>query len=238
MMRRIQCAAAAIAVSAAFAAPVSAADLGPYRPATGPIETYVEPARMFSWRGFYAGLNGGYAWGDSDVTVVSGGGAGALEAIDPSGFLGGGQIGYNAQFGNFVIGAEADLQGGWVDGDTSGNIAGIGPVAASSELNWLSTVRGRVGFAGDRILIYATGGVAWADMDFAVTDGVTTLSGGDTLTGYALGAGVEWALANNWTAKAEYLYVDLDDVSLTGGGTTATFDNAFHTMRVGVNYKF
>lgn len=228
---------AALAGAVSTAA-VEAADLGPPRSLPAP-EAYMAPAGTFSWRGFYAGLNGGYAWGSGDPVIVTQGVAtGALDAIDPSGFFGGGQIGYNAQFGNFVLGAEADLQGGDISGSTSGNIAGIGATAASSEVNWLSTVRARAGFAADRVLLYATGGVAWADMDFSLSDGATTFSGNDTLTGYAVGAGVEWALGLNWTARAEYLYVDLEDAKFSGGGTAASFDNAFHTMRVGLNYKF
>lgn len=228
-------AALAVAVSTAGAL---AADLGPPRSLPAP-EAYVAPAGNFSWRGFYAGLNGGYAWGSGDPIIVTQGvTTGALDAIDPSGWFGGGQIGYNAQFGNFVLGVEADLQGGAIDGSTSGNAGALGPYTASSEVNWLSTVRARAGFAADRMLIYATGGVAWADMDFSLSDGATTFSGNDTLTGYAVGAGVEWALGLNWTARAEYLYVDLEDAKFSGGGTAASFDNAFHTMRVGLNYKF
>ena len=230
---------AALAVAASCAS-AAAADLGGARtpPVVEPFDTS-PPVRLFTWRGFYAGVNGGYAWGSGDATVINDGiNAGTLDAIDPSGFLGGGQIGYNAQFGNFVIGAEADLQGGWVDGSSAGVAGLVGPSSTSSDLNWLSTVRGRIGFAGDRVLVYATGGVAWADIDFTARTPLVTLSGGDTLTGYALGGGVEWALGTNWTARAEYLYIDLDDAKLTGAGTSATFDNAFHTMRVGLNYKF
>jgi outer membrane immunogenic protein len=222
-------------VFAAGCGSAAAADLGGSVYTPEPVDTS-PPVRLFTWRGFYVGLNGGYAWGSGDPTVISDGiNSGTLAAIDPSGFLGGGQVGYNAQFGNFVLGAEADIQGGWVDGDSTGNVVGFGAVSTSSDLNWLSTIRARAGFAADRMLIYATGGVAWADMDFTAG----TVSGGDTLTGYAVGGGVEWALGNNWTARAEYLYIDLDNASLTDAfGTTATFDNAFHTMRVGVNYKF
>lgn len=219
---------------AAMSTSASAADLGGYRADVEPADNS-PPVRLYSWRGFYVGVNGGYAWGSGDPTIVSNGiNTATLDAIDPSGFLGGGQLGYNAQFGNFVIGAEADIQGGWVDGDSAS-----GAFTTSSDLNWLSTVRGRIGFAGDRILIYGTGGVAWADMDFTASDGVTSFSGGDTLTGYAVGGGVEWMLTNNWTAKAEYLYVDLGDTTIRdGAGNSANFDNAFHTMRVGLNYKF
>ncbi|HRY07903.1 MAG TPA: porin family protein [Hyphomicrobiaceae bacterium] len=216
-----------------------AADLGPYRP-PAPPETYVERPSMFSWRGFYAGLNGGYAWGSGDSTFVNNGTvAGDLSSVDPDGWFGGGQLGYNAQFGNFVLGVEGDFQGTGVDGSKLDN---IGPVAfrTSNDMNWFSTLRARAGFAADRVLIYATGGVAWADVDFSLYDfsTATRFSGGDTLTGYTIGGGVEWALANNWTFKGEYLYIDLDDAKFHGGGTSANFDNAFHTVRFGLNYKF
>lgn len=238
-MRNVLFTSALVALATAVStATVEAADLGPPRSAPAP-EAYMEPVRGYSWRGFYVGLNGGYAWGSGDPIIVTQGvTTGALDAIDPSGFFGGGQIGYNAQFGNFVLGLEADLQGGDISGSTSGNAGALGPFAASSEVNWLSTVRARAGFAADRMLIYATGGVAWADMDFSLSDGATTFTGNDTLTGYAVGAGIEWALASNWTARAEYLYVDLEDAKFSGGGTAASFDNAFHTMRVGLNYRF
>jgi outer membrane immunogenic protein len=131
-----------------------------------PVDTS-PPVRLFTWRRFYVGLNDGYAWGSGDPTVISYSiNSGTLAAIDPSGFLGAGQVGYNAQFGNFVLGAEADIRGGWVDGYSAGNVVGFGEGSTSSDLNWLSAIRARAGFAADRMLIYATGGVAWADTDF------------------------------------------------------------------------
>ncbi len=231
-----------VASVAAFAtaSQALAADLGPYRP-PAPPETYVEPVSQFSWRGFYAGINGGYAWGSGDSTkvTITGTGSDTLSAVDPDGWIGGGQIGYNAQFGNFVLGVEGDIQGASISG-SSWETNALGPFRTTSDMNWFGTIRARAGFAADRVLIYATGGVAWADMDFSLYDvaGSTRYSGGDTLTGYAVGGGVEWALANNWTLKGEYLYIDLDDAKFHGGGTAATFDNAFHTVRAGLNYKF
>ena len=225
--------------------PAGAADLGPYRQPAAPV-VYDDAPAAYSWRGFYAGLNGGYAWGSEDPIVVTGGVAsGAMSAIDPDGWFGGGQIGYNAQFGNFVLGAEADLMGGNIEGTTTGVIgAPAFTAAAASELNWLSTIRARAGFAAGNVLVYATGGVAFADIDYALVgaDG-SVAAGGDTLTGYAVGGGIEWAFARNWTLKSEYMYVDLGDARINGvdgGGApiSASFDNAFHTVRAGINYKF
>ena len=223
----------------------TAADLGPYRPGPAP-EAFYEPPAEKTWRGFYVGINGGYAWGSNDPVIVTGGSAsGAMAAIDPEGWLGGGQIGYNAQFGRFVLGVEADMQGGNIEGTTAG-IIGAPPFAASasSELNWLSTIRARAGVSTGPVLLYATGGVAFADMDYALvgTDG-TIAAGGDTLTGYAVGGGLEWAFAPNWSLKSEYLYVDLGDARIAGvdgGGApiSASFDNSFHTIRAGLNYRF
>lgn len=232
-------------VVAGSVAPAGAADLGPYRQPSAPV-VYDDAPPAYSWRGFYAGVNGGYAWGSTDPVIVSGGAAsGAMAAIDPEGWLFGGQLGYNAQFGNFVLGAEADIQGGNVEGTTSG-IIGAPPFAAAagSELNWLSTVRARAGFAAGNMLIYGTAGVAFGDMDYALVgaDG-SVAAGGDTLTGYAVGGGLEWAFSRNWSLKSEYLYVDLGDARISGfdgGGApiTASFDNNFHIIRAGVNYKF
>lgn len=223
---------AALSVSAATL-PAHAADLGGYGTNVEPFDNS-PPVRLFQWHGFYAGINGGYAWGSTDAAIIDAGvHVNNVDSVDPSGFLGGGQIGYNLLFGNFLIGAEADLQGGWVDGHDRRGVD-----SASADLNWLSTIRARAGYAADKMLIYATGGVAWADMDYKANVSGHRFSDSDTATGYAVGGGIEWALASNWTAKAEYLYIDLDDTRISNAGDAADFDNAFHTMRIGLNYKF
>lgn len=244
MIRAIAFAALPALALTATTVSASAADLGPYTPRAEPAP-YVEAPAFYSWRGFYVGVNGGYAWGAGDPIIVSGGAAtGALSAIDPDGWLGGGQVGYNAQFNNVVLGVEADLQGGDVSGSSVGALANGSPAVASSELNWLSTVRLRAGLSADRVLFYVTAGGAWADLDYrlAAADG-TSFRGGDTLSGYTVGGGVEWALAPGWSAKAEYLYVDLGSTTIAGfdgagAPAAATFDNDFHIVRAGLNYKF
>ena len=117
---------------------------------------------------------------------------------DPSGFLGGAQIGFNWQTGAFVFGIEGDWS--WTNAD--GSIAS--PVALTTEHNWYGTATARVGYAVDNWLWYVKGGAAWLDADYTI--GGVTFS--DTRTGWTVGTGIEWALGPNWSAKLEYNYMD------------------------------
>jgi len=191
---------------------------------------------------------------------------------DNTGILGGGQIGYNWQAGTFVFGIEADIQG--MSNGNNNNIAGVVPVGGNAAVfvpggnnnsNWFGTVRGRLGIAYDRVLFYGTGGLAYGGGNsnagvvnyFApgniglVPDAVytSTNTNGNNNLGYSVGAGVEYAFTNNWTMKAEYLYVSLGKhtnlyVPTTGAapaGTSfsgANTSNRFSVVRVGLNYKF
>ncbi|WP_332119505.1 outer membrane protein [Azorhizobium caulinodans] len=197
-----------------FAAPAMAADLS--RPAPAMPASAVSAPPVFSWTGFYIGANTGYA---------SGSGKGSADALglDPDGWFGGGQVGYNYQFqNNMLVGLEADVQGGGIS-------AGNGPV--SSKLESFGTVRARLGYAVDRVLPYVTGGFAWGNNK--ITDFGTSQS--QTLTGWTVGGGVEYALTNNWTARAEYLYTDLGKADYKALGEAGV---AASTARLGVNYKF
>jgi outer membrane immunogenic protein len=196
-----------------------AADLGPYQPYTPPPAPEVRYETPSIWEGAYVGINGGYGWSNSNFT-------------DPEGGFGGGQIGYNWQRDRFVFGVEGDFQGG----DISGTAFDQFGDTARSDVNWFSTVRGRLGFASGPLLVYGTGGVAFADVDNRIhfTDGSVARDSG-TQTGYAAGAGIEWAFAPNWSAKAEYLYIGLGDDTLSSGDR---INNDFQTVRVGLNYKF
>jgi outer membrane immunogenic protein len=219
-----------------------AADLGPYRPAPRYEPTY-EPARHmpYSWRGFYMGVNAGYGWGDNAVGV-SGTTGGSSTSVNLDGWFGGGQVGYNAQFDQIVIGVEADLQAADIGESQSFTGANFGQ--ASADIGWFSTLRGRVGYAAGPTLLYFTGGLAFADVDYRVSggNGVNTfaMSSDKIETGYTLGGGLEWAFAPNWSLKSEYLYVDLGDETLTspGGTFSSNTDLDFHTVRVGLNYRF
>jgi outer membrane immunogenic protein len=194
-----------------------AADLGPYQPYAPPPAPEVRYESPAIWEGAYIGVNGG--WSDSNFT-------------EPEGGFGGGQIGYNWQRDRFVFGVEGDFQGG----DISGTAFDQFGDTARSDVNWFSTVRGRLGFASGTWLVYGTGGVAFADIDNRIhfIDGSVSRDSG-TQTGYAVGAGAEWAFAPNWSAKAEYLYLGFGDDTLPSGDR---INNDFQTVRVGLNYKF
>lgn len=219
---------AALGILAAGAA--SAADL-PSR--KGPVAAPYYPP-VFTWTGFYVGVNAGYAWGQIDST-----GLGVLNNgfDDPDGFTGGGQIGYNYQIGQWVIGAEADFQGADLKATAFDVASGF---RASNEINWYGTVRARVGYAFDRFLPYVTGGFAYGQVKNKLSGPLFTLSDDNTQYGWTLGAGLEYAFTNNLTAKIEYLYVDLDKESLTvpGGTFTSNVETKFSVVRAGLNYKF
>ena len=215
---------------------VLAADLGPYGPPPRYERDY-EPVReaALDWQGFYAGVNGGYAWGNDHAATLSGPGGGVTFGnLAPDGWFGGGQFGYNAQFNQLVLGVEADLQGG----DISDSTRGFGPTTANVDINWFSTVRGRIGYATGPALLYVTGGLAFADVDYNVTAPGVTLSKSDIKTGYVLGGGVEWAFDPNWSVKTEYLFVDLGSETVGNGTFASRTETDFHTVRVGLNYRF
>lgn len=204
------------------------------------------------WTGFYIGLSGGFA-GDKFTypLTVTGAPVSASADVTSGGLLVGGTIGYNYQFANnFVIGLEADWSWANVDGQVGLN-ATLGPIGigitAGSELESLGTLRARVGYSWNRLLVYGTGGFAWGKVNSGLSAGLgplaLTLSRGHNLTGWTVGAGAEYALTNNLSVKTEYLYTDLGDATLLNvavGGATVNLDieTKFHTVRAGLNYRF
>lgn len=173
-------------------------------------------AKSFSWTGVYAGLNAGYDFGTTSNSAK-----GVIGSVR-GGSLGG-TVGYNQQIQNFVIGAEGDLAAANVQGSTGSN---------SAKVNSIGTLRARAGFAADRALVYATGGYAGGQTK--VTNGT---AGSKWLNGYAIGGGLEYAFTNNISAKAEYLYTDLQpkNYGLTAVNSAGVKVNQ---VRTGVNYKF
>jgi outer membrane immunogenic protein len=267
----------------AFAQVASAADL----PLKAPPRA-AAPA-VFSWTGCYVGANLGGGWtkhhlatdappfppnliNDTARTAINNAG---LASLSHGGITGGGQVGCNWQpttagWSSLVLGIEGDLNG--IDGDVSRNTGNVvEPVSGRTVrsiddigVSWFATVRGRIGWAFDRLMIYGTGGAAFANVDaskrFAwdFTDGCPVVNGlnechvgrsSSTRIGWTAGGGVEWAFRDHWSAKAEYLYADLGDVSYStfnnapgfappGQVANHTVSTKLQVVRVGVNYRF
>lgn len=187
------------------------AEAADYYPRRAPY-TVQQPLNIYSWAGPYVGANIGYAWGDISNNAAS-----------PSGVAGGAQAGYNWQFGQWVVGIEGDIQG-----------TGASDTFAAWKFSnpWFGTLRGRAGFALNNILIYGTGGLAFGNVRAEVWD----LTESHTTAGWTLGVGAEIGITQNWSAKAEYLFVDLNDTRFALTGLPNGYQ--FSVVRLGVNYKF
>ena len=251
----------------------SAADLPVKSPPPAPVM-----APVWNWSGFYIGINGGYSWGRSSrdlnffnplngVLLASGTGGGR----DMNGGVFGGQVGYNWQASNWVFGLEFDAQwtgqqgsttvlcpvGGCFPALTAAPLATGGSATVSDKLDWFATFRGRAGFTvTPSILLYATGGAAWGELETSV--GLTALTAaGVPVTaaatnkrdrlGWTVGGGIEAMFAANWSAKIEYLYLDMGSITnsvvmptasgipLGANVTSRVTDNI---IRAGINYHF
>jgi outer membrane immunogenic protein len=262
---------------ALLATSIAAQAAAPKKPAPKKLPP---PPPSYSWEGFYGGVNAGYASGRDSVSqsltipACGGGGVGcaALAAflgsagptLSPRGFTGGGQIGFNHQVNNWVFGVESDfgylrLSDSFTFGPRiivpgqNGTAAGAGSVTS----DWLLTVRPRVGLVVDRLLVYATGGLAVSNQKYSST---VTVSGNpgftgrfnvssSTTTGWALGAGLEYAVDAKWTVRAEYLHLDFGSQTTTtanaatagnlvGASLTSRSSLTADIGRVGVNLKF
>lgn len=195
-------------------------------------------ADVFSWTGGYIGLNAGYGWGDADHIAGPTSGSG-INDFDIDGGFAGAQIGYNWQIDRFVIGAEADIQWSGIEGGCAAGTCGGGviPQSTSHEIDWFGTLRARLGYAAGEWMPYVTGG--WAFGEATRTTGVGPASVDQSLSGWVAGAGVEWAFAPGWSAKAEYQYIDFGkDTYDFPAGFDPIVDLSFHTVRVGINWHF
>ncbi len=238
---------------------------------------YAEPASAFNWTGFYAGINAGYAWGDSHFstqTVFSPIGYFATSSVpaiaaignqfaNTDGFTGGGQVGYNWQYNNFVLGFETDFQYYGLSGGARG--ASLYPccaptgfsVSSNVRTDWLFTARPRIGYAFDNWLVYATGGLALTELKgaFAFSDSFASAfesaSVSDTRVGWTVGGGVEYAFYGPWSVKVEYLHTEFDQISVASANLVAFGGVAFpanpfahsvdlksNLIRAGLNYRF
>lgn len=261
---------AAVVASSAFAADLPSRKYAPVAPV----------APIFTWTGFYVGVNAGATWnhGTKRVTPPVAGwfngintNGGWRKSDDNFNFTGGAQVGYNYQIGNFVVGAEADFNYANVESTLDGaGRAVAGPIVvddrftAKSKVEWFSTLRARLGFTPmERLMVYGTGGLAYGSVKASAAETSALSFNGvnlgtdvwygsknDNRVGWTLGAGAEYALTNNLSLKAEYLYVDLGKqrFSTVYGGPVAAFvgtpavrverDTKFSVVRAGVNYRF
>ena len=214
-----------IAVVALLIAPLAAqaADI----PSKAP--SYSAPS-YFSWSGFYTGLNGGYGFGNSTITDATGISTGSFNM---SGALAGVTLGYNYQTGVWVWGLEGDLDASWIKGSTTVNCGGT----CETKNSWLGTARGRIGYAWDRWMPYITGGAAFGDVKMTPVGGASET---DTRFGWTAGGGLEYAFQGAWSAKVEYLYVDLGKASCSVATCGVANDVTFKTsiVRGGINYHF
>jgi outer membrane immunogenic protein len=242
-----------------------------------PLPTKTPPAPPYVWTGFYVGSNFGYGWGHTDVTGSSS--SVLLGVTTPStfagslnsnGVLGGGQIGFNYQFmPHWVAGIEADIDGAAINGSAntcSATGAGVvvGCETAALKLTDFGTVRGRLGYAWNNVLLFGTGGFAWGQN--SATHAGTCVGPGcpgaplpfvsnspstsTTFPGWAAGAGAEWGFLSNWTLRLEYLHLGFNGVTtnyiFSGTVIGLPFTTTTHTsansgvdlVRLGVNYVF
>ena len=231
--------------------PALGADLGVYQPPLWSLPT---------WNGCYIGVNlGGVAGRDRDnwtgitdnaaATVLP---PAADASLSGSGIIGGGQFGCIAQTGAWVWGAEGDIQYTGLAESRSATSAGtatLGPgqISESFSSHWLSTIRGRVGYATGPMLFYGTGGVAFAGVNvfdqvcFSAA-GCNAASSSSTPVGFAVGGGIEWAFAPNWSVRAEYLWVDLGTITVDNSSAFLAITHNHHLTenvgRLGLNVRF
>jgi outer membrane immunogenic protein len=221
----------ATAVLMAATTSALAADLPSRRP---PPPVYTPPPPLFTWTGFYVGGQIGYGWGTSNSYNP---GTGLGQSNNPNGVLGGAHVGYNYQINQFVAGLEGDVDG------TSYSKSIYDPATTSfygTRIPVEGSVRGRVGFAYDRALFYATGGAAFADLKHSYSGSITPFptSVSTGRVGWTVGGGVEYAITNNWSVRGEYRYSDFGHTNDSVGAGVISHHDTEHAVRVGFSYKF
>lgn len=213
-----------------------------------------DPTPAYDWSGFYAGVNAGAAFNNSNVNNDVSGSAGWIknsssdnDSQDAS-FTGGGMLGYNWQIDRVVLGIETDINYGGFDesykttypGFSGGNTTGI-TNSFSYQADWFGTLRGRLGYAMDNVLLYGTGGLAYGNLDTKFQFGGSKGSSDWTAFGWTAGGGVEYGI-DKWSLGLEYLYVDLGSSSDQMNGVNYKLDNSvdyrFSVVRATAKYNF
>jgi outer membrane immunogenic protein len=229
---------ALVGATLVLAGPALAADLG--RPPVYQAPPPLVP--VFNWTGFYIGGNLGGVWENGTITDSFGP---TSFSTNRSGFIGGGQIGYNWQVApQFVLGVEWMFDGTDIRSDFGPVTVGRDFLSASERVDWLTTVAARFGYAVNNWLFYGKAGGGWVHDTATVTDAiganVFSASIGDTRGGWLVGAGIEYGFTPNWTMRVEYDHLGLGDVTTAGPivGDTLTLSRHFDMVTVGLNYKF
>jgi len=189
------------------------------------------PSPAFSWTGFYVGAHVGYGWGQEKLGFPA---IGYSTSFSPKGVVGGGQIGYNYQINQFVLGLEADVDGTGMSKTSFDPVTGA---AYGSQIPVEGSVRGRFGIGWDRALLYATGGLALGQEKTTFTPPGASFTRG--LSGWTVGGGIAYAVTNNWSMRGEYRFTQFERVNDTPPASpTISHRLDEHAVRVGVDYKF
>jgi outer membrane immunogenic protein len=209
-----------------------AADL-PARRAPPPV--FIPPP-IFTWAGVYVGGQIGYAWGTSNSYIVA---TPFAQSNSPEGVIGGAHIGYNYQINQFVVGLEGDVDGSSFSKSTFDTPTGT---TFGMKIPVEGSARGRIGYAWDRTLFYATGGAAFADIKHTYVGlfnpAAPFFSNSATRVGWTVGGGLEYAVTNNWSVRGEYRYTDFGRNADAIGTGIVSHHDVEHAVRVGFSYKF
>jgi len=243
----------ASASAVAIAGSAFAADL----PSRAPPPVYIPPTPIFTWTGIYIGGQVGYAWGTQRANVLLPGGTTIFNSYSAEGVIGGAHVGYNYQVNQWVLGIEGSVDGtsisktfipGTVFPAALGFPAGFGATYTTSA-PIEGSIRGRLGVAWDRVLLYATGGAAFAGVQATYSSPFASVTQSSTRVGWTVGGGVEYAVTNNWSVYAEYRYSDFGSYShsptsvfatavLAGAPVTVNRHFTQNQVQVGFSYRF
>jgi outer membrane immunogenic protein len=244
---------AGVALAAMMSGSAFAADM--------PLRTAAAPVALYDWSGMYLGGVVGGAWGTNDISdpglgiVGTALGVPVIQTVNPSGFIGGIEGGSRYQFAKLVVGWEADITWGNLNGtDATSFTSPIGPISRSitTDTRWVATATSTVGIAHNNWLLYGKAGVAYENVSYTdnwTVGGASLFSGtgSNSRTGWTVGTGIEWAVWQNWSVKAEYDYLDFGTKNVPLSGTLAGAvgfapgiqdSNHINQFKAGLNYRF
>ncbi len=197
-----------------------------------------QQANNSKWEGFYAGINAGGLWRNTDASIGENNTGGGFTGSG-GGFVGGAQGGYNYLLGPALLGAEVDFQGSTLTQSINGG-AGPSLIGATSAIPWFSTFRVRAGYPLGPFMPYVTGGAVWGHQSLSGTDSISgPFNASNNFWTWTVGGGVEGRLNDKWSTKLEYLYMGTPDTSLSTPATTSISEHSVgNLLRVGLNYRF